>query len=86
MKIPKYIDEALHKRTSSACKLLKYDDIITSFIDKYHIGVNYEDYEGGCEMFTNPYKSEEAVRQAILNHNKRKEVLNKIIKLIWSKL
>lgn len=73
MKIPKYIDEALHKRTSSACKLLKYDDIITSFIDKYHIGVNYEDYEGGCEMFTNPYKSEEAVRQAVLNHNKRKE-------------
>ena len=30
-------------------------------------------------MFTDPYKSEEAVRQAILNHNKRKED----IQMIW---
>lgn len=37
--------------------------------------VDYEDYDGGCEMFVNPYDSEEAVRQAILNHNKRKETL-----------
>lgn len=70
MKIPKYIDEALHKRTSCACKLLKYDDIVTNFIDKHHIGVDFEDYDGGCEMFLNPYDSEQAVRQAILNHNK----------------
>lgn len=40
MKIPKYIDKALHKRTSSACKLLKYDEIVTNFIDKHHIGVD----------------------------------------------
>lgn len=71
MKIPKYIDEALRKRTSSACKLLAYDEIVMNFIDKYHIGVDFEDYNGGCEMFINPYDSEKAVRQAILNHNKR---------------
>lgn len=59
MKIPKYIDEALHKRTSSACKLLKYDEIVTKFIDKHHIGVDFEDYDGGCEMFLNPYDSEQ---------------------------
>lgn len=72
MKIPKYIDEALRKRTSTACKLLVYDEIVTNFIDKHHIGVDFEDYDGGCEMFINPYDSEQAVRQAILNHNKRK--------------
>lgn len=72
MKIPKYIDEALRKRTSCACKLLTYDEIVTDFIDKYHIGVDFEDYNGGCEMFLNPYDSEQAVRQAILNHNKMK--------------
>lgn len=66
MKIPKYIDEALRKRTSCACKLLTYDEIVTDFIDKYHIDVNSEDYGGGCEMFINPHDSEEAVRQAIL--------------------
>lgn len=72
MKIPKYIDEALRKRTSCACKLLTYDEIVTDFIDKYHIDVDFEDYDGGCEMFINPHDSEEAVRQAILNHNKMK--------------
>lgn len=51
MKIPKYIDEALRKRTSCACKLLTYDEIVTDFIDKYHIDVNSEDYGGGCEIF-----------------------------------
>lgn len=75
MRIPKYIDEALKKRTQYARKLLECDDIVTNFIDKYHIGVDFEDYDGGCEMFVNPYESEEAVRQAILNHNKRKETL-----------
>lgn len=75
MRIPKYIDEALKKRTQCARKLLECDDIVTNFIDKYHIDVDYEDYDGGCEMFINPYESEEAVRQAILNHNKRKETL-----------
>lgn len=33
MKIPKYIDEALQKRASCACKLLKYDEIVTNFIE-----------------------------------------------------
>lgn len=70
MKIPKYIDEALKKRTKSACKVLEYDEIVTNFIDKYHIDVDSEDYEGGCEMFTNPRDSEQAVRKAILTHCK----------------
>lgn len=70
MKIPKYIDEALKKRTKSACKIIEYDEIITNFIDKYNIDVDFEDYNGGCEMFLNPYDSEEAIRNAILNHYK----------------
>lgn len=72
MKIPKHIDDALVKRRKAAIKLMNYDGIVTDFIEKNQIDVNSEDYSGGVEMYSNPYDSEKAIRQAILNHNKRK--------------
>lgn len=72
MKIPKYIDDALVKRRKAAIKLLDYDSIVTTFINNNQLDVDFEDYDGGCEIFLNPYDSEQAVRQAILNHNNRK--------------
>lgn len=72
MKIPKYIDDALIKRRKAALKLMDYDGAVTDFIEKNQIDVNSEDYAGGVEMYSNPYDSEKAVRQAILNHDTMK--------------
>ena len=68
MKIPKYVDEALKKRTKAAIIVSKNDAIITDFINKHNIDANSEDYCGGVEMYANPYESEDAIRQAIENH------------------
>lgn len=68
MKIPKYIDEALKKRTKAAIIVSKNDTIVTDFINKHNIDVNSEDYYGGVEMYVNPYESEDAIRQAIEDH------------------
>lgn len=69
MRIPKYIDEALIKRRKTAVKLANCDEIVTDFIIKHNIDVDFEDYCGGAEMYSNPYASEQAVREAILKHN-----------------
>lgn len=68
MKIPKYVDEALKKRTKAAIIVLKNDTIVTDFINKHNIDVNSEDYCGGVEMYANLFESEDAIRQAIENH------------------
>lgn len=68
MRIPKYIGEALRKRANAAFRFLQYDDIVSTFIKKHNIDVNFEDYGGGVESITNPYESENAVREAILAH------------------
>lgn len=68
MRIPKYIDEALRKRANAAFRFFQYDDIVSKFIEKHDIDVNSEDYGGGVESITNPYESENAVREAILAH------------------
>lgn len=70
MRIPKYIDEALRKRANAAFRFLQYDDIVSKFIKKHDIDVNFEDYGGGVESIANPYESENAVREAILAHKK----------------
>lgn len=69
MRIPKYIDEALRKRANSAFRFRQYDDVVSTFIEKHNIDVNFEDY-GGVESIFNPYGSEKAVREAILAHKK----------------
>lgn len=74
MKIPKYIDEALKRRTNAAYKLIKYDCIISDYIEKYNIPVDTSDYRLGCEVICNPGMSESCVREAILAHkNKEKK-------------
>lgn len=75
MKIPKYIDEALSKRRKAAMQLSKYDAVVSDFIIKNQIDVDTQDYGGGVEMYSNPSESEQTIRKAILNHNKRKETL-----------
>ena len=70
MKIPKYIDDALIKRTEAARKVVKYDSIITDFIIKNRINANPDDYNSGRQMHISPYASEQAIRQVILSHKK----------------
>ena len=67
MRIPKYIDEALRKRTKAAHKLLEYDCIVSDYIEKYNIPVDTANYRLGCEMLLNPDVSENSIREAILN-------------------
>ena len=69
MKIPKYIEEALRKRSKASVMLSKFDYIVTKFIEEHNIYVDEYDYNGGCEAIINPYESEERIKTAILNHN-----------------
>lgn len=73
MKIPKYIDEALQKRANAAFKFLQYDDVVSIFIEKHNIDVNFDYYCGGVGSITNPNESANAVREAILTHKNNKE-------------
>lgn len=68
MKIPKYIDETLQKRTKVAYKLIEYDCVISEYIEKHNIPVDTADYRLGCEMIINPEESESNIRKAIINH------------------
>lgn len=76
MRIPKYIDEALRKRANAAFRFLQHDVVVSEFIEKHNIDINFEDYGGGVESITNPYESENAVREAILAHENNKENKN----------
>ena len=68
MKIPKYIDETLQKRTKDTYKLIEYDCVISEYIEKHNIPVDTADYCLGCEMIMNPEESESNIRKAIINH------------------
>ena len=70
MRIPKYIDEALRKRTNAAYKFIDYDCIVSDFIERNGIELDSMHYGLGCESLVNPDNSEEAVRKAILAHEK----------------
>lgn len=67
MKIPKYISEALRLRTYFAVRLMKYCYIVDEYLDKHGISDYLEDYDirTGCEIYCNPYDSEERIRKAI---------------------
>ena len=69
MKIPKYIDEALRKRSDAAYRFLKYDFIVSEWIcnnglEEY---IEPEDFYGGVEAIVNPDDSADRIREAILN-------------------
>lgn len=65
MKCPKYIDEALNKRTKYACKLDAAINVVDEWLDKHNIECEFEDTHGGCEIYVNPFSSEQRIRKAI---------------------
>lgn len=67
MKIPKYIDEALKKRTKAAEDFNRYDWIVSNWIDEHGLGedIDLENFHGGVESIVNPRVSEKAIRSAI---------------------
>lgn len=68
MRIPKYIDEALRKRTNAAYKFMDYDCIVSDFVENNGIELDPTHYGLGCESLLNPDSSANAVREAILAH------------------
>lgn len=65
MKIPKYIDDLLKKRTRLAYKL---DDVcmrLDDWLDKNAIEPDSACYHTGVETYVNPRSSEREVRRAI---------------------
>lgn len=68
MKIPKYVDEALRKRTNAAYKFIDYGCIVSDFIERNGIELDSTHYGLGCESLINPDNSAEAVRKAILEY------------------
>ncbi len=65
MKIPKYVDELLKKRTRLACQL---DDVcikIDKWLDDNQIEPDSSCYHTGVETYVNPHTSEREVRRAI---------------------
>lgn len=70
MKIPKYIDNALKKRTEYAFLLDKYMGIVDNWLDKNGIVCETCDTHTGCEIYCNPMESEMRIREVIENHNK----------------
>lgn len=68
MRIPKYIDEALRKRTNVAYKFVDYDCIVSNFVENNGIELDPMHYGLGCESLLNPDSSANAVREAILAH------------------
>lgn len=69
MKIPKYIDEALRKRTKAAEAFNEHDWTVSEWLDKNDVADNLdlEDYHGGVEAIVNPRESEKRIRNAILS-------------------
>lgn len=49
---------------------MKADTIVSDFIMKNNIDVADYDYLTGCEMYANPDKSANRIREAILNTEK----------------
>lgn len=68
MECPAYIKEALRKRAIYADKVATLDGIISEWVEKHGIEVDYEDIHGGVEIYVNPYDSSERVLSAIEQH------------------
>lgn len=68
MKIPKYIDAALKRRTRYAELLDNACRIVDDFIMRNGLADDVDSacYLTGCEIYVNPSVAEEAVRAAII--------------------
>lgn len=69
MNIPKYIEEALKKRTKAAEMFNHYDWIVSEWIDKNGLDedIDSSDFYGGVESIVNPKTSEANIRLAVLS-------------------
>lgn len=69
MKLPKYVDDVLKKRTKAANDFNKYDWIISEWIDKHGLDDTIDNscFHGGVESIVNPEAAEEEIRRAIEN-------------------
>jgi len=67
MRIPKYIDDALRKRTKAAQAFNKYDWIVSHWLDDHGIGdeIDTANTHGGVESIVNPTVAERIIRNAI---------------------
>ncbi len=67
MKIPKYIDVALKRRTAAADKFNYYDLIISEWIDKKGLDkyIDTGDIHGGVESVVHPDVSEANIRELL---------------------
>lgn len=65
MKIPKYVDTALKRRTLYAERLDNVMRIVDEFLDKNEIECESYDTHTGVEIYCNPYDSESRIRECI---------------------
>ena len=65
MKIPKYVDTALKRRTLYAEKLSNAMCIVDEFLDKNKIECESYDTHTGVEIYCNPRNSERRIRARI---------------------
>ena len=65
MKIPKYIDNLLKRRTKLACRLDDVCNELDAWLDKNGIEPDSACYRTGVETYVNPHISEMEVRNAI---------------------
>ena len=65
MKIPKNIDKALKERTKFAQELLTSMSIVDDWLDAHNVKCEEYDTHTGCEIYVNPYASEQRIREAI---------------------
>lgn len=74
MKIPKYIDIALKRRTLYAGKLNNAMCIVDEFLDKNQIECESCDTHTGAEIYCNPYDSERRIRECIEKAGEKDDV------------
>lgn len=65
MKIPKYIDTALKRRTLYAERLDNAMYTVDKFLDKNKIECENYDTHTGVEIYCNPFDSEMRIRECI---------------------
>ena len=71
--VPKYIEDALRRRTKAAVSFNENDLILSRYIDRHPElleMIDSEDFHGGVESIVNPQDSEKRVRTAIENYLK----------------
>lgn len=65
MKIPKKVEAMLKRRIEYAYAAQKADYEVSKWLDEHEIEVEQYDTYGGVEIFGNPERSSERIREAI---------------------